>query len=256
VTATAGDGLFIDDDDDGANAAANFTFNFVGTAPNISATGGTAIDITGANGQTNGVAGWTFNNVTSNMSNNEGVLLDDLNQALSITGLVDIDNSVGDGIVARNMGTNVTIANVDLDGTGGDGVQVNGYTGTFSLNGGTIDTAGANSVNVANGASNANFNISNLTITFGVVNGLTGINVQSGDGNVTIANNAIDMNNTTLATGIFVEGNNNANGFNLGTGVSVNNTTSNLGLGSVNFNFNNGANITGDIEVDGFTFNP
>ncbi len=267
VDATNGEGIFIDDDNDAGNGT-QFTFNLIGNAATVTATSGNAINITGAHGFTNTtVSGWTFQDVTSITSTSSGVVLDDLNEGFTINGLLDIDNSAGDGFIVRNFDTavNVSLNSVALNGTGGDSIDVSGFGNTgppagtlpsFAVNGGTIDTAGANSVNVANGGANANFTFNNLAVTFGVTNNLTGINVSSGDGTITIANNSIDFNSTTNATGIFVEGNNSLDGFNLGTGVSTNNTSANAGAGSLGFQFNNGTMITGDIEVDGMTFNP
>ena len=241
---------------DGLNINNGGTVDFNGAAPTISSTNGTAIDINGSNTTVPG--GWVFGNVTSVNSNNEGIRLNNLNNDFTLNGLATITNSAGAGIVAQNTGNSITLANVAINGTGGAGVQASGLTGgTLTMNGGTISNAAANAVNIQNGATAANFNLQNLNILFAATaDNQRGIDVQSGAGTVTIANNAVNVNNRTGATGIFVQGNGAANSFNLGTGVSVNNTTSNLGAGSVNFNFNNGPNITGNIEVDGVIFSP
>ncbi len=258
ATATNGDGLTVND-----VGSDNVTLDFNSNAATVAATNGRVLNITGGIGQNNNINGWVFNALTSTNSTSEGMRLSNIGQSMTFNGLIDINNSTGDGIVLQNTAMQtIDMGNIDIDGTGGDGVQVSGFTGTFNLTGGGIDAAGANSVNIANGATGAagnlaNFNVSNLVIQFApAVNGLTGINVSSGDGTVTIANNGVNMSNTTGATGIFVQGNNTANGLNLGATTSVSNTTSNLGAGSVNFNFNNGGNISGDIEVDNVTFNP
>ncbi len=256
VNADNGVGLLVDDNDDGTHGGTNFTFNPLGNAPNITANNGAAINITGGNGLANGANGWVFNDVTSTNSVNQGIVLADLNNPFTIQGTTDIDNSVGDAISIQNTGSDIVLDFVDIDGGGADGIDVSGFTGTLSVSG-TIDSVAGNAININNGASNGNFMIIGVTITFAATaNGQTGVNVNNGDGMVIVAGVIVDLNNTTGSTGIFVEGDGSSDGLNLGNGVSASNITLNLGAGSVNFNFNNGTNITGDIEVDGITFSP
>ncbi len=181
------------------------TVNFRGQVPNITANGGAAVDIDSlTRGQTNGTAGWTFNNLTSNGSGGSGVrldaLADDFNVAGTTTidtngaagvfisgglndvnfGQIDITNRDAIGIQIDGVGGNVTIASANIDNAnaaGGNAVNILNTTvpgGSVTLLGGTIDSAANDGINIRDSQAL----IQNVTVTNAMHNG---INVVSSD---------------------------------------------------------------------------
>ena len=164
------------------------TVNFNSPA-SITAAGGAAIDLENTTGTTNGAAGFTFLNLTSTDSPNNGIRLHNLNSDLTVTGLTTVNGASGPSvsitddqspagddtilfntvqIVNRNNvglyvdGINglVQVANLQIDNANnvaGNAVEILNTNNALSpsasgrvyINGGSIDNSGANGIAVS-----------------------------------------------------------------------------------------------------------
>ena len=116
------------------------TVNFI-TAPIIAATGGAAVDIENTIGQTNGVAGFTFESLTSINSADEGVRLVDMVSDFLVRGDTTIQDNSGFGIeVARGNAVIIDFNEVNIISRNNVGVQINDVAGVVKFANVDIDS--------------------------------------------------------------------------------------------------------------------
>lgn len=246
------------------------------TPGSVTANGGPAVDIQNTFGQTNGVSGWTFNNLTSTNSTTNGLRLIDLPDPFTATGTTTVDNAAATsieigGITAATFGTtnitnrqgrgiyvhdtnkNVAFGATTISGTGGGlaGVEMLNSTGgglTFSQL--TVNDGGGQGVLLTNNA--GSFTVTGPTVIAQPTG--TAIEVNGGTGGVTL--NSVTVNNR-FGAGIDISGGNQ----NVSIGPTVINNP-NLALGTVlNVDNTTGGKVTvasltadlNNVAADGVT---
>ena len=194
VTTTAGTGLLVND---------GGTINFTGNNPTINATGGPAVNITGSTGQTNGVAGWTFNTLSSTNSSTNGVLLTNLNDNFTVNGATTVTGAAGTSIALTGGVNNFSFGSpVNVSARGGLGIDINGVGGDVNF--------GITSVNNSNNVGGPGVLIQNVagsgSVTFAQANvAAAGTGIRMNDnlglvtlngGSISAGQNGVEINNT------------------------------------------------------------
>jgi hypothetical protein len=197
----------------------------------------------------NNVDGGTLNggNVTiasTTGAGNHGVEIAGGSAATMQFGTVRVDGSVnGNGIFVTGGGNgDITIGSVDIDGAGASGIFLNGHTGTFTVNGGTIGATTTNGTGVAISSGDNTVAIAaDITSSAGAV--FQGASVQNRTGGTVTFSGAI--NDTVEGIGV----QNNTSGTVTFSGPVTLNTGSNA---AVSLTSNTGAtvNFTGGLDID------
>ena len=218
--------------------------------------------VTGGDGiLLNNVDGGTLNggNVTiagTTGAGNHGVEIAGGSVATMQFGTVRVDGSVnGNGIFVTGGGNgDITIGSVDIDGAGASGIFLNGHTGTFTVNGGTIGATTTNGTGVAISSGDNTVAIAaDITSSAGAVT--HGVLVQNRTGGTVTFSGAI---NDTVG-GIGVQNN-------TGGTITFSGATKTLNTGvnaAVTLTNNTGATINftgGALDIDttsgtGFVYN-
>ena len=159
--------------------------NFVGTPAEITANGGSAVDLTSTMGQHDGMGGWIFSQLTSTNSTNQGLRLADLADNFQVVGTTSITNATGIGLQASSIAGNITLTSLSIDGAT-TGLDLFDHSGTFMVTGiESVAGSGGQIQNVNLGArleNVADATLRNLTVnaaTRGIEGSVTGGNNSS-----------------------------------------------------------------------------
>ncbi|CAM5482718.1 hypothetical protein MAUB1S_08099 [Mycolicibacterium aubagnense] len=186
---TNGDGVWMDtntgtyDFNGGVDITVNGTGAFGFRAHNsgtVNITNVAGNQITSNNGTALSIDPMTFNATFASLTaggGTNGVLLDQMSGSLTVTGMVTINNSTGNGLMIANSAGTVSLGSVAINGTAGNGVDISGANGAITISGGSIgdsnDPAGIG-VKISGGTAAVTINASVAKTTAGDLVEVTG----------------------------------------------------------------------------------
>lgn len=148
----------------GLRAHNSGTVNIANVAGNqITSNNGTALSIDPT------VFNAIFDSLTAGGGVN-GVLLDQMSGSLTVTGMVTINNSTGNGLMIANSAGTVSLGSVAINGTAGNGVDISGANGAITISGGSIGDSndpGGIGVKISGGTAAVTINASVTKTTAG-----------------------------------------------------------------------------------------
>jgi hypothetical protein len=229
------------------------TVNFTSPA-NITANGGAAIDLENTTGTTGGVAGsgFTFLDLSSVNSNANGIRLNNLNSALSVTGVTSISGASGPSILITDTAPapatdSLAFNEVNITNRKNIGLRVDGIYGQAQFQNLNIDNAN----NVAGNAAYIT-NTTNPADPTGTGSGrvyIDGGTISNANGNAIEVQNALARITGTTLTGFIGQGILATAGAGQQTTVEVGNSTitSASGIDGLRLQASGGGIINGTI---------